>query len=450
MNNNICPGQFLGMFPRPVNRYSKSKGIDVMSSTPNTPSRREFLKASTTTMATAAGAAVGLTQIYAVHAADNPALKSKPGEPKRKIKLGLVGCGGRGSWIAGLFKEHGGYDIHAVADYFQDRVDACGNALGVDQNRRFSGLSGYKKVIESGVEAIALETPPGFFPEHARAAAEAGLHVYLAKPVAVDVPSCLTIEAAGKMASQKQQVFHVDYQIPTDPGNIQVAERVRNGEIGQLAKVVSNTIGGFHADPPKTATIEPRLKNGTWGQDIALSGGTICTFDIHMIDAALWVLGQRPVAAMGVSRICRPEPHGGDNPDAYAMIFEYANGPLYTHSGLCLPTGASGEMNTTIYGQIGYAVLEYFGKARLNVRGQKPFVAQVENLYPLGAKRNIATFYESICAGRFENPTVRRAVDGCLTCILGREAGLRNGRLTMEELLKENKRYEIDLTGLKV
>lgn len=71
------------------------------------------------------------------------------------------------------------------------------------------------------------------------------------------------------------------------------------------------------------------------------------------------------------------------------------------------------------------------------------------DLYPNGARRNIATFYESICAGKFDNPTVRRAVDGCLTCILGREAGLRNGRLTMDELLKENKRYEIDLTGLK-
>ena len=73
----------------------------------------------------------------------------------------------------------------------------------------------------------------------------------------------------------------------------------------------------------------------------------------------------------------------------------------------------------------------------------------MENLYPNGARRNIAAFHADILAGRFENPTLRRAVDSCLTCILGREAGLRNGRLTMEELLKENKRYEIDLTGLK-
>ena len=124
--------------------------------------------------------------------------------PKRKIKLGLVGCGGRGSWIAKLFQEHGGYQLHAVADYFP----ACGRPLRRRRGRAtrhggFPGLSGYKKVIESGVEAVALIVPPCFLPEHASAAAEAGLHVYMAKPVAVDVPGCLRVEAAGKLATQK-------------------------------------------------------------------------------------------------------------------------------------------------------------------------------------------------------------------------------------------------------
>ncbi len=232
-----------------------------------------------------------------------------------------------------------------MADYFQHKADACGNALGVDPSRRFSGLSGYKKVIESGVEAIALETPPCFFPEHARAAVEAGLHVYVAKPVAVDVPGCLTIEAAGKLATQKQRVFLVDYQIPTEPANIQVAERIRKGEMGQLARIATTTIsGGYHADPPKTATIESRLKGDVWDNDIALGGSIIAYFDIHMIDAAIWVLGQHPVAAMGESRIRRPDPHGDDF-DVYSVIFDYADGPLHAHNGQCLATGAAGAGN---------------------------------------------------------------------------------------------------------
>ena len=148
--------------------------------------RRAFLARSAAVSVAALGAP-------AVLAAD-----SAPGEFKRKIKLGVVGGGGRGCWIANLFKRHGGYEMHAMADYFPAVADRCGEGLGVDKARRFSGLNGYRKLIDSGVEAIALETPPYFFPEHARAAVDAGLHVYMAKPVAVDVPGCLEIEAAAK------------------------------------------------------------------------------------------------------------------------------------------------------------------------------------------------------------------------------------------------------------
>ena len=116
----------------------------------------------------------------------------------RKIKVGLVGCGGRGSWIAGLFKQHGGYEFVAAADYFPDRAEKTGTSLGVDKSKCFSGLSAYKRLIDSGVEAVILETPPYFFPEHAEAAVEAGLHVYMAKPVAVDVPGTLKIGALGQ------------------------------------------------------------------------------------------------------------------------------------------------------------------------------------------------------------------------------------------------------------
>ena len=75
----------------------------------------------------------------------------------------------------------------------------------------------YKRLIDSGVEAVVLETPPYFFPEHAQAAAAAGKHVYMAKPVASDVPGTLKIEAAAHQASGLKQAFLVDYQIPTPP-----------------------------------------------------------------------------------------------------------------------------------------------------------------------------------------------------------------------------------------
>jgi myo-inositol 2-dehydrogenase/D-chiro-inositol 1-dehydrogenase len=114
-----------------------------------------------------------------------------------KISLGIIGCGGRGSWLAGLFAKHGGYTITAAADYFPERAAELGAKFGIPEARRFSGLLAYKRLLEAGVDAVAVESPPWFHPAQAAAAVDAGVHVYLAKPAAVDVPGCLKIAAAG-------------------------------------------------------------------------------------------------------------------------------------------------------------------------------------------------------------------------------------------------------------
>jgi predicted dehydrogenase len=407
--------------------------------TKNPVNRRQFL-GSTLSMAAAASVVLPSTRV----AAAEPAT-----EITRKIKLGVIGNGGRGGWIAGLFKRHGGYEMHAVADYFQQVADACGDAQGVDKARRFSGLSGYKKLIESGVEAVVLETPPYFMPEQAQAAVDAGLHVYMAKPVASDVPGALQILACGKVAGQKKRVFLVDYQMPTDPVNIEVRKRILEGGLEAIAQVSTSGVCGGFRDPPKTGTLESRLQSLIWTNDIALGCDYLGNFDIHAIDAALWVLGQRPVAAMGSSRICRPEPHG-DSHDVCSVVYEYANGMVHNHYGQGLGNNAEGELICRIHGTKAHAVVNYYGKAFLR-GGPKHFGGgPVENLYEAGAVRNIAAFYRNIIANQFENDTVPRAVDGVLTCVLGREAANRHGRLTMDALLKENKKLEVDLKGLKV
>jgi myo-inositol 2-dehydrogenase/D-chiro-inositol 1-dehydrogenase len=382
----------------------------------------------------------------------NQAAESAPPTPApqpftRKIKLGVVGNGGRGAWIAGLFKKHGGYEMWAVADYFQEVADACGDALGVDRSRRFSTLSGYKRLIESGIEAVALETPPCFFPEHARAAAQAGLHVYMAKPVAVDVPGCLTIEAAAKQATANKRCFLVDYQLPTDPHNLEVMRRVRAGEIGPVAAVNSHYFAGLFPDPAFTANLESRLRSLIWCNDVAVGGGYHVNACIHAVDAALWVAGGRPVAAMGLSRRMRADPHG-DSHDAFSVLLEFADRQMISHRGKHLNNRCDFNVICQIQGQTGYAETCYGGKAFLK-GADDGYNGQVENLYEAGAMRNIATFYEDVVAGRCENPTVRRSVDGALATILAREAALRHTRLTMDELLKENRHLDVDLRGLK-
>jgi predicted dehydrogenase len=368
---------------------------------------------------------------------------------RRRIKLGVIGNGGRGHWIAGLFRQHGGFEIHAVADYFQDVADQCGDVYGVDKARRFSGLAGYKRLFASSVEAVAVENLPCFFPEQVAAAVEAGLHIYLAKPVAVDVPGALRILAAGQRATQQHLCLLVDYQIPTDPANTEIVQRIRDGALGPLAQISTVGICTCHDDPPKTATIESRIQHLIWDNDIALGGGYINCFDIHAIDAALWVTGQRPVAAQGASGICRPDPHG-DSPDVVSLVFEYADGLVHNHFGqaLCNNPEEGTGLFCRLHGQTANALIPYSGKAF--IRGGKHFVGRVDNLYAAGAERNIGMFYRNIVEGRFENPTVPRAVDGVLTCVLGREAAARRGKLTMDQLLRENGKPDLDLTGLKI
>lgn len=369
---------------------------------------------------------------------------------KPKLRIGLIGAGGRGSWIAGLFNEHGGYQIHAIADYFQDVAERGGLALGVDKSRCFSGLSAFRKVIESGVDAVVLETPPYFLPEQASAAVAAGLHVFMAKPVAVDVPGCLAIEAAATEATRMRKVFLVDYQMPTDPMNIEVVRRIHDESFGPLLQVQSTGICSGFADPPPGATIESRLQGLVWVNDIALGCDYIGNFDIHAIDAALWVIGERPVSAVGGSRIGRTDPHG-DSRDVCSVVYRYANGVVHNHFGQGLKNHTPSALRVLAHGIKGHGQVDYMKEAYLHGSGQLRFRGgPVENLYRNGAARNIATFHQQVSGDIFTNETVRRSVDGCLACILGREAAARGIELTMEQLLKENDKLQPSLEGLKI
>jgi len=407
-------------------------------------SRRHFLG---NVAATAASAS--LLSTTEGMAAQQPAAAPKP--TGRKIKLGWLGGGGRGAWLAGLFKQHGGYEIHALADYFPDLVNQAGDALGVERSRRFTGLSGCKKVLECGVEALGILDVPCFYPEQAQAAVAAGCHVYMAKPVAVDVPGCLAIEAAGKLATQKKLCFLVDYQMPTDPINIEIAKRIWDGALGEVMAVTTLGVGGgsgLRGDPPKGRIIEGRLRGGVWCNDIPLGGDPIVNYDIHCIDAAVWAIRCRAISAVGYSRVCRPKPQS-DCVDLAFVTYECPGGLLWSHQNIALADhGRSLVVN--LHGPLASAQISYWGKSFLR-GGPKHFGGgEVESLYDRGAMRNIAEFYRIVTEGHHDNPTVRRAVDGTLTAILGREAAGRRTRLTMDELLRENKKLEIDLTGLKV
>lgn len=400
-------------------------------------SRRQFLSGALTAGASAT--------VLPAEALAEPA---KAKEFPRRIKLGLIGCGGRGPWLADLFKSHGGYDFHAVADYFAEVADKAGDKYGVPKARRFSGLAGYKRLLDSGVEAVVVVNVPRFHAEHGHAAIEAGCHVYAAKPVAIDVPRALKVQAAGKQATQKKLCYLVDYQMPTDPINIEVVKRVHAGGLGRLMHIDSLGFSPPWAEPP-VHNREDRLRSGCWASTIALSGDVITENTIHSINAVLWLVGQRPTRAIGRTRICRPNPRD-DYREVYLITYEFADGLVWTHRCQSLNNQLEWALLLDAYGDKATARVDYRGRSYLRGGPQHYGGGPVVSLYDQGAIRNIATFYQNIVEGRFENPTVQQAVDDALTAVLGREAAARRREVTMEAILQENKELEFDLSGFKV
>ena len=405
--------------------------------------RRGFVKK------TAAAAAPGLlataSNARSAEAESNPDPETPAG---RKLRIGIVGLGSRGSWIANLFRQHPGYEIVAAVDYFQDTADRVGERLGVPAKQRFSGLSGYKRALDSGVDALVLENIVYFFPEQAAAAIDAGCHVYVAKPFALDVPGVFAMQALAQKATEKKLCLLVDYQLPTDPANQEVRQRINENALGGLAHIYSGGQCGMLPDPPVGPTIE-NLFRRAWYSHISLSGDLLLLYDIHIIDGITWVTGKRAVAASGYSRIVRPDPHG-DRTDCGGVVFELEDGTCWTHMTQMLKNNAlHNDLAADLMGSNATAHIAYSGKVFVRGGPKHYSGATSSGIYADGAKANIAEFYRCITEGEFDNPTAHRSVDGHLTAILGREAAARKTRLTMDELIKENRKLEPDLRGLK-
>jgi len=238
--------------------------------------------------------------------------------------------------------------------------------------------------------------------------------------------------------------------MPTDPHVIECAKRFREGVLGNLGVVKSFYYGGLFGDPPLTENIESRLRHLVWVNDVAIGGSYHVNACIHPIQALMWMLDKTPVAAVGISRTARPNVHG-DSHDMYGITYEFDDGLFWTHTGRHArgQTGPHDPLATCEFLGDAYMIVGYGGRAL--IRGGPGHYAggTIDNLYGAGASRNIASFYENVTKADYSNDTVAMAIDSCLATILAREACLRKGRMTMEELMKANQRIEVDLSGLK-
>jgi len=377
-------------------------------------------------------------------------MKAAQGAPK--IKLGLVGCGGRGVWIAKLFQKHGGYEITAVADYFQDRADEAGAALGVPEPRRFTGLSGYKRLLEAKVDAVAIESPPYFHPSQAAAAVDAGAHVYVAKPIAVDVPGCDSIAASARKATAKKRAFLVDFQTRTHPSFLEALRRVHAGGLGDYVFGEAT----YHAESPWEQWVEavraepanPEVRLRAWGLDRALSGDMITEQDIHAIDVMNWIMGAPPLYAVGCGGL-KARPKVGSCWDHFVVYYQYPEKVGVQFSGRQFKGHGTAEgIRNRMFGSRGVLETEYGGAVL--IRGESYWNGgKTPEIYESGAVANIAAFHRAIVEGDFRNPTVAPSVQSNKLTILGRKSAYENRVVTWAEILKDGERLEPDLKGLK-
>jgi predicted dehydrogenase len=367
-----------------------------------------------------------------------------------KVNLGIIGCGGRGTWIANLFQKHGGYNLVAAADYFPDRVNGMGDKLQIPAASRFTGLSGYRRLLEQKVDAVAIESPPFFHPSQAADAVAAGKHVYLAKPIAVDVPGCKTVEQAAAKATANSRCFLVDFQTRANDLFIEALRRVHDGAIGRLALGEAT----YHAEDPfeeqakyaKAGGVENQLR--AWGLSRELSGDIITEQNIHTLDVASWVMGRPPLSAFGTGG--RKFREIGSCWDTFSVVFQYPDNVGVTFSSRQFnghgtrPEGIRNRM----FGSEGVLETEYGGQVL--IRGKQFYRGgETSGIYQEGAIRNIAAFYDSIEKADFRNPTVAESVRSNLVTILGRTAAYKGHVVSWEEISRSEERLHFDLTGLK-
>ena len=400
---------------------------------PRTPSRRTFLAAS------ASAATVGALDPRAF-----PNLITRRAADDREIRVGLVGCGGRGTGAAkqALSTTSGPVKLVAAADAFADRLDSAlkglahpqsgvGERVAVDPDHRFVGFDGYQKVIDSDVDLVILATPPHFRPEHFEYAVSKGRNVFMEKPVAVDGFGIRRVLAAAEIADTKKLCVGVGLQRHHQKGYIETMKRVHGGDIGDVVAARCYWNQGFlwHKDrQPEWSDMEWQLRN--WLYFAWLSGDHIVEQHIHNIDVINWAKKGHPARASGMGgRQVRTDAKFGHIFDHHDVQYEYDDGSMM-FSQCRQIDGCANQVSEHLIGSQGRADLNTGG---WTITGEKPWrFPRGEANEPYQTEHD--DLFAAIRSGKIYNEA-RYGAESTMTAIMGRMATYSGRIVTWEEAL---------------
>jgi myo-inositol 2-dehydrogenase / D-chiro-inositol 1-dehydrogenase len=380
------------------------------------------------------------------------------------IRMGIIGCGGRGTAVITSMSNNANIDIIGMADLFEDKLNATKKILDAqNQKKGFAainkanthvGSKAYLRLLENkNIDAVLISSPAYTHADFLEAAAYSGKHIYCEKPAAPDVAGCRKVEHTGNLFDGKLSIA-IGFQIRYATPYVEMVKRIQKGDLGNILNVhltYLSTRSGVK-DITGMSYDEARIRNQY--NCHALSGGTMLDQAIHMIDVCNWALQKVPLRAMGTGGI--DETHKfGDTWKHFQVLYEY---PGINVNVLATQFGTHfGDVCAKFIGTKGTAEAHYSGGVFIS--GDNPWdsgVPRCANTKLTEAQRNAGafqsalqdadknkgtSFIKSIETGNFLNEA-RSGAESALTAILGREAAISGDSMGWDELRNSNLRLD--------
>ncbi len=397
-------------------------------------SRRDFLR--TSAVASLTAMAGGLNKAYAAGS--------------DKIRVGVLGCGGRGIYdSSNCVNSAENVEIVAVGDLFQDHIDSfleyyktnLPAKINVTPETCFTGFDACQKVLACDIDLIMLTQTPHFRPMHFRAAVEAGKHVFMEKPVAVDPVGVRSVIETAQLADQQKLTVLAGTQMRRIAHLVDIMKHIHDGELGQITSGQCYRLGdgmmgwGPMTRDPQWSDMEWQIRR--WEFFTWLSGDFIVEQHVHNLDLINRALNAHPVQCTILGgRQARTDPMYGDVYDHFAGEFEYPDGVRIDYSGAQIDR-ISGRCDQRIFGSKGVA---FFDFSRALIEGQNPYEYKGE--IPDPCLRQHADQIDAIRTGKPLNEAVRIA-ESTLTAIMGRMSAYTGKSLKWDWVMKASK---LDLT----
>ncbi len=394
--------------------------------------RRTFLST-----AAAAGAALGVTPLAGAHVKANA-----------PMRIGLVGCGGRGTGAAAqALRAEPNAVLVGVADPFPDKVDRCLKGLSVSdvadrvqvsEDAKFIGLDGYKKLIAMQPDVILLATPTYYRPEHLEACVDAGIHTFFEKPVAVDAPGVRRVLATIQKAKETNVGLLGGLCWRYAAQMVDLIKRLQDGAIGDLITLDSIRHSGYERTLPKRdewSDTEWKLRH--WYSINWLSGDFIVEQFVHDLDMLCWLKGEYPKSVISTGgRINRTGVENGNIYDHFACVYEFADG-VHMHATTRQQPGTPGKYRNLAFGTKGATDLMKF-----QITGENKFWNRDRGATQMHQAEH-DVFFAALRNGETPNDVDYMALS-TLCGIMGRDAAYTGAEITWDQMLTSTKQYGPD------